>query len=293
MVTKISSVTFNGIDIIDVDVQVQIEPGMPKFVIVGLADKTIAESKERVRAALSSIGLSLPVKKILINLAPANLIKEGSHFDLAISVGILASMGALPVEEVSNYLILGELSLDGGILPFSGVLPTAMGATARRGKGVICAKQNGSEAAWSGNDNILAPGNLIELVNHFEGTQVLTQLLPGVSKSEIQYPDLKDIKGQQIAKRVLEIAAAGGHNLLMFGPPGSGKSMLAQRLPGIMPELSPSEILECSTVASVAGYIENGCLTRERPFRAPHHSCTAAQWSEAVQDVGYGQERFL
>ncbi len=275
MITKVSSLAFNGIDIIDVDVQVQIEPGMPKFVIVGLADKTIAESKERVRAALSSIGLSLPVKKILINLAPANLIKEGSHFDLAISVGILASMGALPAEEVSNYLILGELSLDGGILPVSGVLPVAMGATAR-GKGVICAKQNGSEAAWSGNDNILAPSNLIELVNHFKGTQILTQPLPAVSKSEIQYPDLKDIKGQQIAKRVLEIAAAGGHNLLMFGPPGSGKSMLAQRLPGIMSELSPSEILECSTIASVAGYIENGCLTRERPFRSPHHSCTAA-----------------
>ena len=143
MITKVSSLAFSGVDIIDVDVQVQIEPGMPKFVIVGLADKTIAESKERVRAALSSIGLCLPAKKILINLAPADLVKEGSHFDLAISVGILASMGALPVDEISNYLILGELSLDGAILPVSGVLPVAIGATARD-KGVICAKQNGS-----------------------------------------------------------------------------------------------------------------------------------------------------
>lgn len=275
MITKISSLAFNGIDIVDVDVQVQIEPGIPKFIIVGLADKTIAESKERVRAALSSIGLSLPAKKILINLAPANLVKEGSHFDLAIAAGILASMGALPADEINNYLILGELSLDGAILPVSGVLPAAMGATARA-KGLVCAKQNGSEAAWSGNDSILAPNNLIELVNHFKGSQLLTQPKPGISEKTVQYPDLKDIKGQKIAKRVLEIAAAGGHNLLMFGPPGSGKSMLAQRLPGIMPELSPSEILECSTIASVAGYIENGCLTRERSFRTPHHSCTIA-----------------
>lgn len=275
MITKIPSLTFNGIDITDVDVQVQIEPGMPKFVIVGLADKTIAESKERVRAALSSIGLSLPAKKILINLAPADLIKEGSHFDLAIAAGILASMGALPIDEISSYLTLGELSLDGAILPVSGVLPVAIGAS-ERGKGIICSKQNGAEAVWSGNDNILAPNNLLELINHFKGIQCLTQPEPGISGRNVQYPDLKDIKGQKIAKRALEITAAGGHNLLMFGPPGAGKSMLAQRLPGIMPELSTTEILECSMVASVAGNIENGCLTKERPFRSPHHSCTAA-----------------
>ena len=275
MITKVASLTFNGIDIIDVDVQVQIEPGIPKFIIVGLADKTIAESKERVRAALSSIGLSLPAKKILINLAPADLVKEGSHFDLAISAGILASMGALPADEISNYLILGELSLDGNILPVSGVLPVAMGATAR-GKGLICSKSNGAEAAWSGNENILAPGNLLELVNHFKGTQSLHQPSAGLFRSDVNYPDLKDIRGQKVAKRALEIVAAGGHNLLMFGPPGAGKSMLAARLPGIMPELSSAEILECSTIASIAGNLENGCLTKERPFRAPHHSCTVA-----------------
>ncbi|PCJ24077.1 MAG: AAA family ATPase [Rickettsiales bacterium] len=275
MITKISSLAFNGIDITDVDVQVQIEPGIPKFTIVGLADKTVAESKERVRAALLSIGLSLPAKNILINLAPADLVKEGSHFDLAIGACILASMGALPAEQVANYLILGELSLDGAILPVNGVLPVAIGASAR-GKGVICAKQNGSEAAWSGNDDILAPANLLELINHFKGTQTLEQPKPAVNSKTVTYPDLKDIKGQKIAKRALEIAAAGGHNLLMFGPPGSGKSMLAQRMPGIMPELSPMEMLECSTISSIAGRIQDGCLTRERPFRSPHHSCTSA-----------------
>lgn len=275
MIIKVPSLTFSGIDIVDVDVQVQIEPGIPKFVIVGLADKTIAESKERVRAALSSIGLSFPAKKILINLAPADLIKEGSHFDLAISVGILAAMGAIPYEEVKEYLVLGELSLDGSILPVSGVLPAAMGATARS-KGVICSKRNGSEAAWSGNDRILAPDNLLELINHFKGTQSLVSPEAKAAAETKKYPDLSDIKGQKLAKRALEIAAAGGHNLLMFGPPGAGKSMLASRLPGILPELVPTEILECSTIASIAGLINDGSLKTERPYRSPHHSCTSA-----------------
>ncbi len=285
MIVKISSLAFSGVEITDVDVQVQMEPGVPRFTIVGLADKTIAESKERVRAALSSIGLSLPAKKILINLAPADLIKEGSHFDLAISVAILASMGALPTDEMSDYLILGELGLDGKILPINGVLPTAMGATARN-KGLICPRANGAEAAWSGNENILAPDNLLQLVNHFKGVQVMQHPKPGISEDEVAYPDLKDIKGQKIAKRALEIAAAGGHNMLMFGPPGSGKSMLAARLPGIMPNLSASEMLECSTIASIAGQIKDGCLTRQRPFRAPHHSCS----SPAMVGGGVGRK---
>lgn len=275
MTHHVASLTFSGIDITDVDVQIHLSPGIPSFTIVGLADKTIAESRERVKAALSSIGLSLPTKKILINLSPADLVKEGSHFDLAIACVLLISMGILPDQEMNDYLVIGELSLDSSILPVHGVLPAAIGAVARS-KGLICSKQNGTEAAWSGNEKILAPRNLIELINHFKGTQVLVQPTPEFHAENTIYADFKDIKGQKIAKRVLEIAAAGSHNLLMFGPPGTGKSMLAQRLPSILPKMSSEEILECSTIASIAGHIQNGKLISVRPFRAPHHSCSMA-----------------
>ncbi|MDR0774363.1 MAG: YifB family Mg chelatase-like AAA ATPase [Rickettsia sp.] len=275
MIVHLGSLTFSGIDIIDVDVQVQISPGIPNFTIVGLADKTIGESKERVRAALSSIGLALPAQKILINLAPADLVKEGSHFDLAIACAILSSMKILPAEEIQEYLVIGELSLDGSILPVSGALPAAIGASARN-KGLICSKSNGQEAAWSGNNNILVAGNLIELVNHFKGSQILSSPELEINTTIINYPDFKDIKGQKVAKRALEIAASGGHNLLMLGPLGTGKSMLAQCIPGILPKMRPEEILECSTIASVAGKLANGKLSRARPFRTPHHSCSIA-----------------
>ena len=275
MVVHVSSLTFCGVDVIDVDVQVQISQGIPAFTIVGLPDKTIAESKERVRAALSSMGLSLPAKKILVNLAPADLLKEGSHFDLPIACAILADTGILPPSEMSEYMVIGELSLDGAILPVSGVLPAAIGANAK-GKGLICPQQNGKEAAWSANSKILAPRDLLNLVNHFKGVQVLSLPQAEIDDTQAQYPDLSDIVGQETARRALEITAAGGHNMLMFGPPGAGKSMLAQRLPGLLPELTIEEILECSTIASVAGLITNGKLTKERPFRAPHHSCSIA-----------------
>lgn len=275
MVTHITSVTFSGVEVINVDVQAQIIAGIPSFTIVGLADKTVAEARDRVKAALSSMGLALPAKKILINLAPADLLKEGSHFDLPIAVAILTSMNILPQEEINQYTILGELSLDGRIEPINGVLPTAIGANAEN-KGIICPKSNGKEAAWSGNKNILAPSHLLELVNHFKGTQILTQPeTDSLSAEDILY-DMVNVHGQQQAKRVLEITAAGGHNVLMFGPPGSGKSMLAKCLPGIMPEMNIQQILECSTIASVAGLIKNGELTKSRPYRAPHHSCSIA-----------------
>lgn len=273
----ISSLAFNGIDAVDVQVQVQVSSSIPSFVIVGLPDKTIAESKERVKAALNAFGLSLPAKKILVNLAPADLLKEGSHFDLPIAAGILACMNILP-SDINEYIILGELSLDGSILGVSGVLPAAIGAY-RREKGIIVPSVNGTEAAWSNNPRIIAPSNLIELVNHFKGVSVLDappigNIDQGSSKESCI--DMADINEQKVAKRAVEIAAAGGHNLLMFGSPGTGKSMLANSMVGILPPMNMHEIVECSSIASIAGLIDGGKLIHKRPFRAPHHSCSLA-----------------
>ncbi len=275
MVTRISSVTWSGINVLDVDIQVKISAGIPCFTIVGLADKTITEARERVKAALTSMGLSLPAKKILVNLAPADLLKEGSHFDLAIACAILTSMDIFRQDEMLDYLVLGELSLDGSLLPVSGVLPTAIGAIERE-KGIICPFLNGKEAAWSGNKKIIAPKDLLSLVNHFKGTQVIRLPELDSHSSKVSYPDLSDIIGQMVPKKALEIAAAGRHHMLMSGPPGTGKSMLAERLPGILPKMTSTEVLECSMVASIAGLIKEGRLIRERPFRAPHHTCSIA-----------------
>ncbi|AIL65214.1 Competence protein ComM [Rickettsiales bacterium Ac37b] len=275
MTSNVNSLTFAGVTVVDVNVQAHIATGLPAFTIVGLPDKTIAESKERVRAALSSIGLQLPAKRITVNLAPADLLKEGSHFDLAIACCLLSVINILPEEELDNYFILGELSLDGSISKVVGVLPAAVGANAR-GKGIICPMANGQEAAWSGNENILAPDSILSLINHFKGVQLLSYPKTTPYEDAEEHQDLYDIKGQEIAKRALEIAASGGHNMLMSGPPGVGKSMLARRLQGILPPMDAKEILECSMVASIAGILSDGKLQRIRPFRNPHHSCSIA-----------------
>ncbi len=244
--------------------------------IVGLPDKAVAESRERVQSALHASGLSMPPKKVTVNLAPADLPKEGSHFDLPIALGLMAALGAVPADALSNYVVLGELSLDGTIAPVAGVLPAAIAANAQ-GKGLICPKECGPEAAWAGEDvDIVAPASLISLANHFRGTQVLTRPVPARRELPAGLPDLADIKGQETAKRALEVAAAGGHNLLMVGPPGSGKSMLAQRLPSILPPLTPAELLDVSMIASIAGQLAGGKLSDRRPFRAPHHSASMA-----------------
>ncbi|MCR9283890.1 MAG: YifB family Mg chelatase-like AAA ATPase [Rhodobacteraceae bacterium] len=276
MVSRITTVAFRGIEAVPVDVQVHVGPGMVAFTIVGLPDKAVAESRERVRAALAASGLALPAKRVTVNLAPADLPKEGSHYDLPIALGVMAAIGAIPAEFLERYVVLGELGLDGTLAPVAGVLPAAMGANGI-GKGLICPEASGGEAAWADADmDILAPRSLIQLANHFKGTQVLSRPMARLRGNAGVLPDLAEVKGQESARRALEIAAAGGHNLLMTGPPGSGKSMLAQRLPSILPALTPRELLEVSMIASLAGELAEGKLTDRRPFRAPHHSASMA-----------------
>jgi magnesium chelatase family protein len=274
----IRSYAFSGVDAVPVDVQVQIASGLPAFLIVGLADKAVAEARERVRAALTTIGLALPPKRILINLAPADLLKEGSHFDLPLALALLAAMDVLPMEELGRYAALGELSLNGVLNPVAGVLPAAIAASAED-LGLICPAAQGGEAAWAGSVDVLAPIDLLCLINHFKGTQVLTPpAVSGLAPSQ-PAPDMADVKGMESARRALEIAAAGSHNLLLIGPPGAGKSMLAARLPGLLPDLTPAEALEVSMIHSVAGMLDGGRLVQRPPFREPHHNASPAALS--------------
>ncbi len=275
MQAKVNTIAFNGLDIADVDVQVQISSGIPAFTIVGLPDKTVAESKERVKAAFQSIGISFPAKRVTVNLAPANLLKEGSHFDLPIALGILTCMQILPQEEIADYVALGELGLDNTIMPVNGVLPVAIRAN-QQNKGLICPQAQGSEAVWGGLKTIVAAPDLLSLINHFKGVQTLPFPTAKKRLETSNNLDLADIKGQEAAKRALEIAAAGAHNMLMVGPPGAGKSMLAARLTSILPPLTPQEALETCVIHSIAGELKNGELDFSRPYRDPHHSASGA-----------------
>src|ERR1700755_3146950 len=258
MVQRVSTVAVEWSEARAVDVQVQVAPGLPAFTIVGLPDKAVSEARERVRSALIASGLAPPARRITVNLAPADLPKEGSHYDLPIALGLMAAIGAIPPDALSHFTVLGELGLDGSIAPVAGVLPAAIGANGRD-EGLICPAACGPEAAWASPEiEIIAASSLIQLANHFKGTQVLMRPRPKVREAQDAQLALRAIKGQESAKRALEIAGAGGHNLLMVGPAGSGKSMLAARLPSILPPLEPAEMLELSMIASLAGALAHG-----------------------------------
>jgi magnesium chelatase family protein len=276
MVARAFTVAFEGMEARLVEVQCAAVPGLPGFAIVGLPDKAVSEARERVRAALSSMSIALPTRRITVNLAPADLPKEGAHFDLPIALALLAELDILPRDEVARVMSLGELSLDGRILPVVGALPAAM-AAAEEDLTLLCPAACGAEAAWVGAAEVLAAPSLDAVVRHYTGQTPLTPAEAGeVVQAAPAGRDLRDVKGQERAKRALEIAAAGCHHMLMVGTPGSGKSMLAARLPGILPPLSAAEALETSMIHSLAGLLTEGGINRARPFCEPHHTASMA-----------------
>lgn len=275
MVARAYTVAFEGVEARLVEVQCALTNGIPGFTLVGLPDKAVSEAKERVRAALSALSISLPSKRITVNLSPADLPKEGSHFDLPIALALMAAIEILPADEVARCVALGELSLDGTLVPVIGALPAAL-AAAETDCRLVCPKGCGPEAAWVGATQVIAPGSLVECVNHFTGRQVLAPAEPGEVSAPSSTRCLSDVKGQERAKRAMEIAASGRHHLLMVGTPGSGKSMLAARMPGLLPPLSAAEALETSMIHSLAGLLDEGGISRSAPFRSPHHTASMA-----------------
>jgi magnesium chelatase family protein len=275
MVARAYTVAFEGVDAHPVEVQCAVSNGLPAFSIVGLPDKAVSEARDRVRAALNAMAIALPSKRITINLSPADLPKEGSHFDLPVAVALLAALHIIPEDAAEGCVALGELSLDGSLIPVTGALPAAMSA-AEAGRSLLCPAASGPEAAWVGAAQVIAARSLSEVVRHYNGQSPLPPAEPGEVTSAPHGLDLHDVKGQERAKRALEIAAAGRHHFFMVGSPGSGKSMLAARLPTILPPLTPAEALETSMIHSVAGLLDSGGISRQRPFREPHHTASMA-----------------
>jgi magnesium chelatase family protein len=275
MVARAYTVAFEGVEARMVEVQCAVAPGMPYFGVVGLPDKAVSEAKDRVRAAMAALSIALPSKRITVNLSPADLPKEGSHFDLPIALALLAALEIIPKDAAAGCVALGELSLDGRLIAVLGALPAAM-AAAEEDRSLLCPKACGAEAAWVGATQVLAADSLNEVVRHFTGQSPITPAEAGEVTRDASARDMRDVKGQERAKRALEIAAAGRHHLLMVGTPGSGKSMLAARLPGILPQLTATEALETSMIHSLAGLLSEGGISRSRPFREPHHTASMA-----------------
>ncbi len=275
MIARAHTVAFQGVDARPVEVQCAVSPGLPAFSIVGLPDKAVSEARDRVRSALTSMAIALPSKRITINLSPADLPKEGSHFDLPIAVALLSALEIIPSDAAESAVALGELSLDGSLVPVVGALPAAMTAASEE-RMLLCPSASSAEAAWVDATQVIGADSLADVVRHFSGQAPLAAAAPGEVDLSTNNRDLRDVKGQERAKRALEIAAAGRHHLIMIGTPGSGKSMLAARLPGILPPLTPTEALETSMIQSLCGLLDEGGISRARPFREPHHTASMA-----------------
>ncbi|PRY92342.1 YifB family Mg chelatase-like AAA ATPase [Donghicola tyrosinivorans] len=288
MISRVFTVAFEGVTARLVEVQCAVTPGLPAFSVVGLPDKAVSEARERVRAAMSALAVALPSKRISVNLSPADLPKEGSHFDLPIALALLAALEIIPSDAAESTVALGELSLDGSLIPVPGALPAAMTA-AEEDKSLLCPAACGSEAAWVGNAEVIAARDLATILRHYTGQGLLPPATPGDATHPSQHLCLRDVKGQERAKRALEIAAAGRHHLFMMGTPGSGKSMLAARMPGILPPLTAPEALETSMIHSVAGLLDHGGISRARPFREPHHTASKAAIVGGGRSAGPGE----
>lgn len=276
--SKVYTLSFEGIDPTLITVETSISSGLPAFAIVGLPDKAIAESRERIRSALSFMGISLPPKKITINMSPANVQKEGSHYDLPIAISLLVAMKIIDFMDIENFIIMGELSLNGKIISVSGVLCAAIKANSLQ-KGFICPYDSGKNVFYSGNQNILLPQNLLSLINYFKGIESLPKLDNIKIKQNDEFQnnenndiDMSDVISQEVAKKAAEVACAGGHNILFIGPPGCGKSLISQRMQTILPEMTTREMLETAMIHDV--YSSDYKVTKKRPFRSPHHSAS-------------------